>query len=43
MAALYLVADFFAFFAWIVSGQLPVDGYYLGCITAAVIRFILGI
>ena len=33
--------DVFGFMAWIVSGQVPVDGFYIGAITANVLRALL--
>lgn len=39
--AVILALDFFAFTLWIVSGQHPVDGFYLGAITANIIKTIL--
>ena len=45
-AAGYIVAavmmlDVFGFMAWILSGQYPVDNFYLGTITAHILRAIL--
>lgn len=38
-----LAIDFFGFAAWIISGQMPADNFYIGTITAHVLRAILGI
>jgi len=35
-----LVLDFLGFMAWNLSGQLPVDGFYIGVITRFVISLI---
>jgi hypothetical protein len=41
-AIVTLVAiDFAGFIGWIVSGQTPVDGFYLGRITVEVIKFFI--
>lgn len=42
LAAL-LALDFFAFAAWILSGQIPADSYYFGAITANIIKAILAL
>ncbi len=34
-----LIADFLGFMIWVNSGQMPTDGYYIGEITASIIRF----
>ncbi len=39
--ALILTIDAFGFFAWIMSGQVPADNYYLGTLTAHVLRALL--
>ena len=36
-----LVLDFVCFWCWIISGQLPVDNFYLGTITAHFISLII--
>jgi hypothetical protein len=36
-----LVIDFLGFTAWIASGQYPVDDFYIGTITAHVLRLII--
>ena len=39
--AAVLIADAAGFFIWILSGQFPADGYYIGTITAHVLRSII--
>ena len=39
---LAMLADILGFAAWIISGQLPVDNFYLGTITANILKAILG-
>jgi len=41
IAFFILVVDFFGFMAWALSGQQPVDGFYLGAITANILRAII--
>ncbi len=41
--AFLLIADVFGFLAWVYSGQMPADNFYLGTITAHALRFILGV
>lgn len=36
-----LVLDAFGFMAWVLSGQLPADDFYIGTITAHVLRAII--
>lgn len=36
-----LAIDFVGFASWVVSGQVPVDGFYLGRITAEIIKAII--
>jgi len=36
-----LIIDLIGFTAWIASGQHPVDGFYIGSITANVLKAIL--
>ena len=36
-----VAVDLFGFMAWIASGQAPVDGFYIGRITAEVLRALL--
>ena len=36
-----VAVDLFGFMAWIASGQTPVDGFYIGAITANVLRAII--
>lgn len=33
--------DVFGFLAWVASGQVPVDGWYIGALTANVLRLAL--
>lgn len=35
-----LALDVLGFIAWVMSGQIPVDGYYLGTITAHALRLV---
>lgn len=41
--AFLLIADVFGFLAWVLSGQMPADNFYLGTITAHALRFIIGL
>lgn len=36
-----LALDAFVFIAWILSGQYPVDDFYIGTITAHILRAII--
>ena len=36
-----LVLDAFGFIAWVLSGQHPLDNFYIGTITAHVLRAII--
>ena len=36
-----LSIDFIGFIAWIASGQLPVSDWYIGMITASIIRLFI--
>lgn len=36
-----LAIDFIVFCGWIISGQHPVDGFYIGSITANILKAIL--
>ena len=36
-----LALDFLGFTAWVLSGQYPVDDFYIGTITAHVLRAII--
>jgi len=36
-----LLLDFIFFTAWLASGQVPADGFYLGRISAEIINFII--
>ena len=36
-----LAIDLVGFIAWIVSGQLPVDNFYIGTITANIIKLFI--
>ena len=41
--AIALIADFYGFAAWMLSGQpIPQSGYYLGRLTVEILRFIIG-
>lgn len=37
----YLAIDMLAFIAWALSGQHPVDNFYIGSVTAYILRAIL--
>lgn len=39
--AIVLVVDFWGFAAWVISGQHPVDDFYVGTITAHVLGAIV--
>lgn len=41
IALAILVIDFMGLAAWVASGQVPVDGVYLGRITTEIIKAIL--
>lgn len=41
VAVAILVIDFMGFASWIASGQVPADGFYLGRITAEIIKAII--
>jgi len=41
IALAVLIVDFMGFASWIASGQVPADGFYLGRITAEIIKAIL--
>lgn len=41
IALAILVIDFMGFASWVASGQVPADGFYLGRITAEIIKAIL--
>lgn len=41
IVAVILVIDFLGFMAWAMSGQHPVDGFYVGAITTNVLKAIL--
>lgn len=33
--------DMFGFVAWVASGQTPADGFYVGALTASVLRALI--
>lgn len=41
VATLIMAIDFIGFIAWAMSGQLPVDGFFIGTITTHILRAIL--
>lgn len=41
LIALIALIDFIAFIAWIISGQVPVDGFYIGAITGNALKLII--
>jgi len=43
IVTVYLALDFFTFFMWAASGQHPVDGFYLGAVTAKVVLLALNV
>lgn len=40
-AVAIVLIDVFGFMAWVVSGQTPVDGFYIGALTAKVLGLVL--
>lgn len=38
IALALLALDFFGFAAWVLSGQTPADGFYIGTITAHLLK-----
>ena len=40
-AAVIIAVDIFGFMAWVLSGQIPADNFYVGAITANILRAIL--
>ena len=38
---LVVTVDILGFIAWIVSGQVPADGFYIGAITANILKVLL--
>lgn len=40
IVAVIMVADFFGFLVWGMSGQFPVDNFYLGSITRHILQAI---
>jgi|LSQX01.1.fsa_nt_gb hypothetical protein len=43
VALAILMLDALAFFAWVLSGQTPADGFYFGAITANIIKALLAL
>lgn len=41
--AAVLLVDGIGFAAWIASGQVPTDGFYVGAITAHIIKYFFGV
>lgn len=41
VAAVIIAIDIFGFVTWIASGQTPVDGYYIGSLTASALRSLI--
>ena len=41
VVAAILLIDMFGFLLWIMSGQYPADNFYIGTITAHILRAIL--
>jgi hypothetical protein len=41
IAAAIMAVDVLGFMAWILSGQYPADNFYIGTITAHILRAIL--
>jgi len=39
--ATIMAVDFLGFMMWILSSQMPVDGFYVGAITANILKAIL--
>lgn len=38
-----LAVDVIGFVFWVASGQFPLDNFYVGTITAHIIRFVFGV
>lgn len=41
LALAILIIDFVGFASWVASGQVPADGFYVGRITAEIIKAII--
>lgn len=41
IVAVVLVIDFLGFFAWAMSGQRPVDNFYVGTITTHALQVVI--
>lgn len=41
IALVIVLVDFFGFVSWVASGQQPLDGYYVGTLTAHTLRALL--
>lgn len=41
IAAAIIALDVLGFMAWVASGQVPADGFYLGAITSNIIKCII--
>jgi hypothetical protein len=41
IVAIIIVIDVLGFMAWAMSGQAPVDGFYVGAITTNILRAII--
>ena len=41
VVAFMFIADVLGFMAWILSGQMPLDNFYIGAITAHILGAIL--
>ena len=39
--AILAMVDAFGFIAWVASGQTPADGFYIGALTASVLRALI--
>ncbi len=37
-----MVVDLLGYVAWAVSGQFPVDGFYIGAITHGIVKVLIG-
>lgn len=43
ISIIYLAVDAFVFVMWAVSGQHPVDGFYVGAVTTTIIKSLIAL
>lgn len=41
LVSLVLLIDALGFIVWVLSGQKPIDGWYIGAVTAHVVRAVI--